>query len=290
MQNLGKWLRQAREAKGLSLKDVEDVTRIRTRYLKALETGDYQVFSGGESQIRGFLRRYAAFLELSPDDGIARYEQEVHGRVLESPEPAVVPPMPSRTPSTVSPARPMDLNPAVRSIWPIVAVVGLVIFLALGGIWLLSNDAGFSLPLINPDSSPQPTATEDVSGPVPTQPVQPTQSNPPTEPAETPVSPQATSAPTAPPATGGDGVSVTLEPQEHVWVRVQADGLIVYAGLMTPGEAQTWSAQESIMVETGNGAAVSATVNGNELGPLGERGEIVARAWGPEGALEVTPP
>lgn len=283
MQNLGKWLRQAREAKDLSLDNVEEVTRIRTRYLKALETGDYQIFSGGESQIRGFLRRYAAFLDLSPDDGVARYEQEVHGRVLETQEPAVAPPMPARTPNTVSPARPMDLSPAARSIWPIVAVIGLVGFLALGGIWLLSNDFNLSLPPINPDASPQPTATEDVSGPAPTQPAQPTQ------PPQTTANPEATTAPTSPPATG-DGVTVTLEPQEHVWVRVQADGLIVYAGLMTPGEAQTWSAQESILVETGNGAAVAATVNGQPLGALGERGEIVARAWGPEGALEVTPP
>jgi cytoskeletal protein RodZ len=284
MQNLGKWLRQAREEKELSLKDVEEVTRIRTRYLKALETGDYQVFSGGESQIRGFLRRYAAFLDLSSDDGVARYEQEVHGRVRESPEPAVVPPMPSRAPSTVSPARPMDLNPAARNIWPIVAVIGLVVFLALGGIWLLSGDRGLSLPLINPDSSPQPTATEGASGPAVTQPAQSTQA-----PVETPANPPATSAPTAPPATG-EGVTVTLEPQEHVWVRVQADGLVVFAGLMAPEEGQTWSAQESILVETGNGAAVTATVNGNELGSLGDRGEIVARAWGPQGELEVTPP
>lgn len=283
MQNLGKWLRQAREAKDLSLKDVEEVTRIRTRYLKALEMGDYQVFSGGESQIRGFLRRYAAFLDLSPDDGIARYEQEVHGRVLESPEPAVVPPMPARMPSTVSPARPMDLNPAARNIWPIVAVIGLVVFLVLGGIWLLSNDFNLSLPPINPDTSPEPTATEAVSGPDATQPAQPTQ------PPETTANPEATSVPTVPPATG-EGVTVTLEPQEHVWVRVQADGLVVFAGLMTPGEAQTWTAQESILVETGNGAAVTATVNGEPVGPLGERGEIVARAWGPEGELEVTPP
>lgn len=283
MQNLGKWLRQAREAKDLSMKDVEEVTRIRTRYLKALETGDYPVFSGGESQIRGFLRRYAAFLDLSPDDAIARYEQEVHGRVLESPEPAVAPPMPARMPNTVSPARPMDLNPAARNIWPIVAVIGLVVFLVLGGVWLLSNDFNLSLPPINPDSSPEPTATETVSGPAGTQPAEPTQ------PPETTTNPEATSVPTAPPAAG-NGVTITLEPQEHVWVRVQADGLVVFAGLMTPGEAQTWTAQESILVETGNGAAVTATVNGNALGPLGERGEIVARAWGPGGELEVTPP
>jgi cytoskeletal protein RodZ len=284
MQNLGKWLRQAREAKGLSLEDVEEVTRIRTRYLKALEMGDYQVFSGGESQIRGFLRRYAAHLDLSADDGIARYEQEVHGRVLEPREPAVAPPMPSRTPNTISPARPMDLNPSARNVWPIVAVIAFVIFLVLGGFWLLSSDLDLSLSSIFPfASTPQPTATEDIPGPGVTEPVQPTQ------PLQTPADPEATSAPTSPPATGGE-VTITLKSQEHVWVRVQADGLVVFAGLMAPEETQTWSAQESILVETGNGAALTATVNGESLGSLGDRGEIVARVWGPQGELEVTPP
>lgn len=74
--SLGSRLRIARETKGLSLKDVEAATRIRIRYLEALETGNYGVMPGGEAQTRGFLRRYASFLGISPDDAILWYEQE----------------------------------------------------------------------------------------------------------------------------------------------------------------------------------------------------------------------
>jgi cytoskeleton protein RodZ len=59
-------LRAAREARGLSYQDVEAATRIRARYLEALETGKYDVMPGGEAQVRGFLRRYATFLNIPP--------------------------------------------------------------------------------------------------------------------------------------------------------------------------------------------------------------------------------
>ena len=55
METLGVWLRQTREAQGSSLEEVEAETRIRPRFLEALEQGDYGVFPGGTVQIRGFL-------------------------------------------------------------------------------------------------------------------------------------------------------------------------------------------------------------------------------------------
>jgi len=76
MESLGRWLRTARGAKALTLEEIEAITCIRVRFLEALESGDYGAMPSGEAQTRGFLRRYAAFLGLSPEEAIARYEQE----------------------------------------------------------------------------------------------------------------------------------------------------------------------------------------------------------------------
>lgn len=59
-------LRKAREAKGMELKEIAEITKIRSKYLKALEEEDYRVLPGGAYTI-GFLRSYARFLELDAD-------------------------------------------------------------------------------------------------------------------------------------------------------------------------------------------------------------------------------
>ena len=59
---LGQRLREAREAKELSLADVEQATRIRLKYVEALEQGDYTSMTPVQAQ--GFLRNYARFLGL----------------------------------------------------------------------------------------------------------------------------------------------------------------------------------------------------------------------------------
>src|SRR5690606_35054987 len=54
---LGQRLREAREAKELSLDETERATRIRARFLDALERGDYSMMTPVQAQ--GFLRNYA---------------------------------------------------------------------------------------------------------------------------------------------------------------------------------------------------------------------------------------
>jgi len=262
MKDLGKWLQSAREAKGLSLADVENATRIRVRYLEALEIGNYEIFPGGEPQIRGFLRRYAAFLGLSPEEAIARY-REVHGPVAEE----AAPPAPA---TLVTPARPMDITPSRWRGWQVAAVVGLVVIFLLGGWWLLSPRG------LTPSPSPTspPTATEGLVAVS-------------TRPTATVPAPETT--PTFPVAPSG-GITLTLEPLEHVWVRVTADGFTVFEGMLSPEGPRTWTGQEMVVVETGNGAGLIAVVNGQVQGPIGGRGEVCARGWGPEGELEIPTP
>ena len=58
LHTLGAMLRQARESQALSLEEVEAQTRIRVKYLQALETGDFSVLPS-ITHARGFLRQMA---------------------------------------------------------------------------------------------------------------------------------------------------------------------------------------------------------------------------------------
>ncbi|MDX1399581.1 MAG: helix-turn-helix domain-containing protein, partial [Oceanospirillum sp.] len=73
MEELGHILREARETKGLTLQEVQQETRINTRYLEALENGNYESLPT-PVHVRGFLRNYARFLGLDPQPLLDRYE------------------------------------------------------------------------------------------------------------------------------------------------------------------------------------------------------------------------
>jgi cytoskeletal protein RodZ len=60
---IGKILREAREARELSIEDAAQATHIRAHYLQAMEVGDF-VSLPSPVQVRGFLRVYAGYLNL----------------------------------------------------------------------------------------------------------------------------------------------------------------------------------------------------------------------------------
>jgi cytoskeletal protein RodZ len=60
---VGEQLRQAREAQKLGIHEVADTTKIRGEHIRALEAGNYSVFSA-PVYIRGFVRTYASLLHL----------------------------------------------------------------------------------------------------------------------------------------------------------------------------------------------------------------------------------
>src|SRR4051812_31056311 len=63
MSTVAEQLRQAREAQKLTVQQVAEVTKIRTDHLRALEEGDFDVFSA-PVYIRGFVRSYSTLLKL----------------------------------------------------------------------------------------------------------------------------------------------------------------------------------------------------------------------------------
>jgi cytoskeletal protein RodZ len=75
MARLGETLRAQREKKGITLEQAASDTRIREKFLKALEDSDYQTLPG-TVYTKGFLRNYAEYLELPTEDLVVQFHQE----------------------------------------------------------------------------------------------------------------------------------------------------------------------------------------------------------------------
>ncbi len=88
-QSLPERLYAAREAKGVDLYRAERDTKIRARYLGALERGDYKELPGAV-YTKGFLRNYALYLGLDPDEILEQWRRE-RGAVREAAQAPVAP-------------------------------------------------------------------------------------------------------------------------------------------------------------------------------------------------------
>lgn len=75
MARLGEALRAQRERMGITLEQAAEDTRIRDKFLRALEGGDYQTLPG-VVYTKGFLRNYADYLGLDPEQLIAQFQAE----------------------------------------------------------------------------------------------------------------------------------------------------------------------------------------------------------------------
>jgi cytoskeletal protein RodZ len=73
---LGAYLVSARERRGISRADAIAETRIPDHYVRMMESNDYSMISD-QLYVMPFLRRYAAFLALDPDEVIMRFVREV---------------------------------------------------------------------------------------------------------------------------------------------------------------------------------------------------------------------
>jgi cytoskeletal protein RodZ len=78
MSTVAEQLRAAREAKKLTVQQVADATKIRTDYVRALEEGNFNVFSA-PVYIRGSVKNYATLLKLDVPQILAALDAELKG-------------------------------------------------------------------------------------------------------------------------------------------------------------------------------------------------------------------
>jgi cytoskeletal protein RodZ len=75
MATVSEQLRHARERQQLDIYQVAELTKIKTDHLRALESGNFEVFSA-PVYVRGFIRTYATMLKLDPVQLLKDLESE----------------------------------------------------------------------------------------------------------------------------------------------------------------------------------------------------------------------
>ncbi|MCX7779342.1 MAG: DUF4115 domain-containing protein [Negativicutes bacterium] len=259
MQTPGKILRDEREKKGLSIKDVEQATSIRSLYLTAIEEGNYRVVPG-EVYLKGFIRNYGNFLGLDGQQLVDLYRQNQAGT-----SPALAS-QPSAEPKITAAATSAPPSPETKeprkiagpsSIW-LVAV--LVITAAAGAYWWYASSA-----------QPTPEQAKNAK-PAPIAPAQPQSQQP---------APQTQVAPPAPPVQTKP-IVITAKFTDDCWVLVTADGKQIFEGIPKAGDALTWEAQQNITLKLGNAAAADIIYNGQPQAKLGGKGEVVEKSYLPK--------
>lgn len=76
LTELGQRLRQERESKGLSLEDLQKLTKIQKRYLLGIEEGNYEVMPG-KFYVRAFIKQYCEAIGLDTDAIFEEYKSDI---------------------------------------------------------------------------------------------------------------------------------------------------------------------------------------------------------------------
>ncbi len=234
--SLGQTLKEAREARGLSLDLAEEETKIRKKYLAALEDEQYHVLPG-RVYARAFLRTYARFLELDIDSVMAEFQVRNPLETRDAAENRSIP-VEGRE------------KPLLRSLLLVAGVI--VLLVAFNSVYGAIR-GGWSVP----EEPPGPGI--GVQNPLPAEP-EPISGN-------------------EPPAAA-EGLDLVLQVVGgSCWMRVAVDGEQTFEGTVPAGQSLSFEADEAISLRLGNAGVVLVQLNGEDLGHLGQRGEVVSREF-----------
>jgi cytoskeleton protein RodZ len=254
---VGSQLRDRRAERGVEFLKVSQALRIEVSLIQALEADRFDAFSAPVFA-KGYLRRYAEYLGLSPDDLVQRYHDQV-GR-----EEAPI----------IRPKRPIRLRDERQiALWIVAAVLFAALVVTAFLWWRTGEDPGPAAlnsvtPLPEPvdSSAVEPAAPPQSALPMP--PAPGSQRVAPEMVAATPAASIAapvdaelavTAETNAPPAA----LSVELEFAEDCWAEVtDANGARLFYGLGRPGARSRFSGVPPIAFLLGNVAGVTVKIDG----------------------------
>ena len=282
-ETLGSYLKNQRESKKISIREVAKNTRVREHILKAIEEDQYHLLPP-ITYVKGFLFAYAKYLRLDPNEVLLRYERVLKGESVTPPptEPPkskekILPPEPRKPKEKIPPTQPQ--KPKQKILWNTKQtwVVGGVIVASLIVFYFFF-----------------PYSSKPPAEPVPEKPIieekHPIAPSPPV-PVTTPVPPLTPS----PPVTATTSVpekkpfSLQLKAVEETWVSLQVDDQPEKEMTFKPGEGISVQASNRIRVILGNAGGLDLVFNGKPLEKFGKAGEVLTLIFTSQG-VEVKRP
>lgn len=272
---LGRYLRESREARELTLEDAVRALRIRRDILESFEQGEFNILDS-TVRVRGMLRNYAHYLGLEEERVLQYYEaaldskrrrrfgrRERHTELI-APKNITDTPPSLPTVAIPSPAATGNIGALLRNFAMILvslAAIAVIIYVVMD--------------TVGRDSTQEPIAdVATVSGSVTM-----TATNTPT------ITPRATNVPATPDnfALGIVGVQVMLEMEQRSWVRILVDDSELYTGFLEPGDAATYEGNDSVTIVAANAAALDIVYNTIQQETFGTRGQQVELVFSTSG-------
>ena len=268
MPDIGNTLREARIRKGLTLTDVETVTKIRSKYLVALEENDFEVLPGS-TVVKGFLRSYAVFLKIDPELILAEYrsQYEYHKEELRPLRTELT--QQRRSPTSAERKKKRTRRAQRGYVAAGVIAVAIVIFLA----WL---GAGRGQPPATLSASNLPSTTSTAFSTAVAVQTTTTSST----------VPESTSTTAGVATTTGENVTMVLDVTAgSCWLVVREDnenGAELYAGTLSAGGKQTFNSAKRYYLMAGIPDSLSVSVNGTPYSLTGDAGAYLVTETGVE--------
>ena len=286
MNSVGERLRLERLRQGREISDIAAQTRISSRYIEAIETGDLRSLPGGFFY-RSFVRQYASVLGIDE----AEVDQELEA-VLGPPEEIYAPAPRSSEPIDVPPMPAASRSEATRQIPVSLVFLVLVIIAAslLYSLWQRSRRSPEPVPESVASQPVQPPPVAAAPVPAPPQP-QPAGSNEPLA-SSRPVAPPVVNAtPPQPVATPAGAIgTVQVVATGEVWIRLSSGGKNLVERTLQPGESRNVALTEPGIMRVGDAANLQVWWNGRQLGPLGPAGQLRDVSFSAGGAKVSLPP
>jgi cytoskeletal protein RodZ len=262
MTDFGGKLRQARERRGISLRQIAASTKISVGALEALEHNDVTKLPGGIFS-RAFVRSYASEVGLNPDDTVREFLDLFEQRQAEE---------------TTVPRPPLsDEESQFESAQEMAGVVLKLVFVAIPiAIVILYFTLRSKPPAPAPPvaDAPAPSAPSNAARPLSSSPA----------PAEAaggmPIPPALSSlaterqAPQEAKAGEEDETTLELHPTGSCWVSVTVDGRLALSKVMEAGDRERFVVKTEAIVEVGDAGAFAYSINGKDGLPLGTAGQV----------------
>jgi len=286
LRELGDMLRRTREDKQISVETAVEATKVRGRYLQAIEAGDLSVLPG-KVYARGFIRGYADYLGLSGADltnlylGVARDEElprAVQGASSQSKREADDG---LRSRSTrryvknqMRPVRDAAFGKGLLKVAGVI-VVFTILVVAYAALSHQQSQVSVQPPASGTTTKGNPTTGKSASGGNGKTHVQAPstvrgggKSVSATHPAVGAIKPILTkmssvqNAETFAVATPGRFTLALSSPNGRCWIETTVDGKVVASTTMSQGQKLTWSAGQQLSIVLGNVPAVKMLISG----------------------------
>jgi cytoskeletal protein RodZ len=255
---IGTELRQAREQRGVSLRELSDRTQIRQPVLRAIESDDFKHLPGGVI-MRGFLKLYAREVGLDPDEIAKRYAAQVESTERDRPGNGIA--------AANEDLSGISATLGAGSRFARLGAAGAVAVLALLAVAYLALRPT-PAPDSGTDARDQPPAESVGASSTPKPGESPTGTAMPPEQGATAAPPAAAAAKEA----SAGVLRVDLHATGACWVSATADGEQVASRLMGPGERLAIRVTDQAVLRIGFPGNMTVTINDQPVRPFARPG------------------